>query len=541
MILSMLLLSINILFSQEKIEYKIKSDGEFEYSFIFLNTEIKGIYQGEYYKSKIDGEKYKIPHRNGVLKTVIIPSTTFKSGNLWHEGKLNGNVIIETSKWSFEGNVINGDPVEGKIIYHHDLNSIDANYYDKLKVSYQGKFFNHLYSRGELKFASKKSYEGDFVNGIFEGNGILSIPNNLTYKGNFINGLFEGNGLLTLVNNTTYEGGFKVGKFEGKGVYIQNDTKITGDFQVGKINGNALVNYKNGNVYDGLVMNYFTPNGIGKMSYANGDVEDGTWIEGKFVNGKARYTINKIIWEGNFINHKPIDSGQIIYPDGILYAGEWSSFGDIHDAVNQSINVRTKNGYLLLADKSKYTGFFSISTGIPNGQGVLLLPNGQEKKGNFKAGVLERILTCNEVEIKTKESIDPEIIKTCTWGDYKSVSTGNADYKGRYYYSYQLFKTINTVDVSISNEDFITKDKINLMNFLQHKVNESFNRFAKDKEHADCFIDVEKPKVEWETFGIEFTVEGVQFSYKFGLQDACLASDGDSILLTYDEISRYIQ
>ena len=159
------------LYSQEKQEYKIKSDGEFEYTINFFGEDIKGVYTGEYYKAKIDGEKTKIPHGNGVLTLIANFSESNVSGNSWFEGKLNDVVIVETSKWKFEGHVEFGNPISGKVTYKYNLNALDQSKIGAYKKTYEGTFSNHLYLKGEIIYFSNDQYSGDFVNGIYEGKG----------------------------------------------------------------------------------------------------------------------------------------------------------------------------------------------------------------------------------------------------------------------------------------------------------------------------------------------------------------------------------
>lgn len=58
---------------------------------------------------------------------------------------------------------------------------------------------------------------GDCING--KGKAIYYETNNnsYTYEGNFVNGKWEGDGLLIIPDNATYKGTFKNGEVTGKG------------------------------------------------------------------------------------------------------------------------------------------------------------------------------------------------------------------------------------------------------------------------------------------------------------------------------------
>ncbi len=515
----LIITQLNFAKSQEQKEHKVKTNGEFEYAIVFLGEEIKGVYKGDYYKSKIDGEKLKIPHGNGVLETLLPDNSVFKCGNSWEEGKLTGQVAVETNHWKFNGIVHDGNPISGKIAYKNNLNLIDKNNFDKIHESYEGTFINHQYLKGELIFSSQKKYTGDFVNGLFEGKGTLLFSDGKNYNGDFKNNVFHGKGQMTY-----------------------NNVRVESFFENGVTVGKSEVFYSNGSYFVGDLVDFFTPEGNGKMEYFTGDFENGIWKKGKFISGTAKYNNDESIWDGEFLDNKPSSKGKIKYIDGSEYQGEWSDFGisDISLKIDSKKIVETKNGFLILKDKSKYQGFFYLSSGVPNGRGYLILPNGTEKKGNFVNGIYERNVICIETEKLTKENPDPILLKSCTWGEFKSRSNGETDNKGRYYYTYELFKLIDNKEVSITNQELFKINKEKFLGFVQQKVNESFNNFLKNPETSDCFIGVDSPIVDWEFFNVEFSEAGIVLSFRFGLPDVCLSADGDVLTINYKDVLQYI-
>ena len=74
------------------------------------------------------------------------------------------------------------------------------------------------------------------------GKGIKYYSNgNILYEGDFINGKFEGNRKLIWEDNDFYIGQFKYGLFHGKGIeyYSYGKIKYEGDFINDKYEGNG--------------------------------------------------------------------------------------------------------------------------------------------------------------------------------------------------------------------------------------------------------------------------------------------------------------
>ena len=103
------------------------------------------------------------------------------------------------------------------------------------KIKYSGKFENDQFSgRGILCDDKGNIYEGDFLNGKFEGYGHYKMSNGDNYIGEFKNGLFDGKGQLTDKNGNVFDGDFVKGKREGFGVIITNKgEKIEGKYKNG--------------------------------------------------------------------------------------------------------------------------------------------------------------------------------------------------------------------------------------------------------------------------------------------------------------------
>jgi hypothetical protein len=574
------------LFGQEQV-HKIKSDGEFEYSFKFLQKEIKGIYKGEYFKEKIDGDKQKIPHGKGMLITVLENKTLLRTGKKWSEGKLDSNITVETTNWNFEGEVKNGEPIKGKITYNHEANflaSINIESKNLLPKEYNGSFLNDLYEKGDLIFFNDFKYSGSFLNGLMHGYGKLVHINGRIYEGEFLNGKFNGKGRLIidktiiegefkegeifgksvvkyqngdiyegtlkemfpdgygkyiLKNGDKYEGDFKNGKYEGKGTYTTKDRIISGNFKESKTIGKSFVKFNNGNTYEGDLDNFILQ-GSGKFTYLNGDIEVGEWQKDIFVKGVAKYKIENSTWEGEFVDNYTSGKGKITYNNGSIYKGDWNNGSTSPKNLSDTeLQYSNNDGYLTLPDNSKYEGYFFLKTGLPDGLGKLTLTDGNKKMGMFINGVLNEFkVSCTEKEIFTNDGYDPNIVNTCIFGKYKNISTGYADDAGRYAYGSEISKLVDNKYVLIKNEDIFNKKKSFLLEKLNDEIKIEFNSLI--NEYRDCFEDPNPPTAGWDDFQINFTDTGITFSINFGVSNACRAADGAIIEISFDELLEYI-
>ena len=200
----------------------------------------------------------------------------------------------------------------------YDINKNKLNINEKEKVKgmeikplsnnefYVGHFKNGkiaiYYSDGKLR------YEGDCVDGKYEGIGTYYYEGDNRYEGEWKNGLKHGKGILYYdheTNNIKYDGYFSKGNFEGKGIYYWDDgSYYIGDFVNGLKHGYGTLYKSDGNLkYEGGFINdKFEGNGIyycNSGNYYIGDFKDGS----KHGKGKL-YKINDDVKNGIFVNNK---------------------------------------------------------------------------------------------------------------------------------------------------------------------------------------------------------------------------------------------
>ena len=77
-------------------------------------------------------------------------------------------------------------------------------------------------------------YEGEFLNGKFNGKGKYSYPDGQIYEGDYVNGVKEGNGKLTFPSGRIYEGPFVNGLQHGIGKYTKRGKTVDVLYENGK-------------------------------------------------------------------------------------------------------------------------------------------------------------------------------------------------------------------------------------------------------------------------------------------------------------------
>ncbi|MCE3050610.1 hypothetical protein HAX54_047667 [Datura stramonium] len=155
---------------------------------------------------------------------------------------------------------------------------------------YEGEFHKgRCNGSGVYTFFVNGRYEGDWIDGRYDGYGIESWARGSKYRGQYRQGLRHGYGVYKFFNGDTYAGEWCNGQSHGIGVQNCSDGSCyIGDFKCGVKHGLGCYHFRNGDRYAG---EYFGDkiHGFGVYHFANGHCYEGSWHEGR-KQGYGMYT-----------------------------------------------------------------------------------------------------------------------------------------------------------------------------------------------------------------------------------------------------------
>jgi len=228
-------------------------------------------------------------------------------------------------------------------------------------------------------------FEGETINGIPNGYGIIILPDGDTFEGKFIDGDYI-NGRYRFVTGSVYDGSFKKGKIDGLGTHkFSNGDVYIGGFKNGLKDGKGKYIWNSGDQYDGEWINDIK-DGMGRFLYADGRLRVGEWENGRPWNVKEYDENGKIIveWDNGIKGIKKgklsgikNKFGQWIWSKYRVDNKEWEYEGEIVDGKPNG------NGVLFIL-KHRYEG--SFKNGLMDGQGKYTYPNGSIYEGNWEKG-----------------------------------------------------------------------------------------------------------------------------------------------------------
>ena len=170
-----------------------------------------------------------------------------------------------------------------------------------------------------LSFFLGVSYDGDWEDDLFHGQGTFLWISGSKYQGPFVAGKVHGKGTFTESNGTTYTGFFSNGKKHGRGTTKwPSGQSHHGMWWDGDMSGKGTLNWPNGVQYKGKFKNGLI-NGGGAYLWPNGTQYLGLWKKGRIY--------------GN---------GTLIYPEGRRIQGKWT---------NESLNESIRGGSSAVNDK----------------------------------------------------------------------------------------------------------------------------------------------------------------------------------------------
>ncbi|XP_052201572.1 uncharacterized protein LOC127807610 [Diospyros lotus] len=155
---------------------------------------------------------------------------------------------------------------------------------------YEGEFHKgRCNGSGVYNYFVNGRYEGDWVDGRYDGYGIESWARGSRYRGQYRQGLRHGFGVYRFYTGDAYAGEWLNGQSHGVGVQTCSDGSCyIGEFKCGVKHGLGCYHFRNGDRYAG---EYFGDkiHGFGVYHFANGHCYEGSWHEGR-KQGYGSYT-----------------------------------------------------------------------------------------------------------------------------------------------------------------------------------------------------------------------------------------------------------
>ncbi len=224
----------------------------------------------------------------------------------------------------------------------------------------------------ELTFADGSIYRGAMRGASLHGRGEY-VSKSFKYEGDFSDGLKQGEGTYVWENGDRYQGRFATDRPDGKGRYqFANGDAYEGEVQAGVINGRGSYATKNGDVFDGSFQNG-KPHGVGIYRFASGDRYEGE-MRGGTMEGKGRYVAkNGDRVEGPFTGGRPHGKGTYYFSNGDRYEGDIQA------------GALTGQGTYFYASGMKYEG--ETRLGQPQGKGTFWFLDGTRFEGEFEGGL----------------------------------------------------------------------------------------------------------------------------------------------------------
>uniref|UniRef100_A0A1J3GYW2 Phosphatidylinositol 4-phosphate 5-kinase 1 n=1 Tax=Noccaea caerulescens TaxID=107243 RepID=A0A1J3GYW2_NOCCA len=176
----------------------------------------------------------------------------------------------------------NGDFYEGE--FHKGKCNGSGVYYYFVRGRYEGDWIDGRYDgHGIESWARGSRYKGQYRQGLRHGYGVYRFYTGDCYAGEWFNGQSHGFGVQSCADGSSYVGESRFGVKHGLGSYhFRNGDKYAGEYFGDKIHGFGVYRFANGHCYEGA-WHEGRKQGYGAYSFRNGDAKSGEWDSGNLV------------------------------------------------------------------------------------------------------------------------------------------------------------------------------------------------------------------------------------------------------------------
>jgi len=209
------------------------------------------------------------------------------------------------------------------------------------------------HGHGTMYYEPSKQYfyEGDWVNDVKSGRGLMSVPS-AVYDGSWANDAAHGTGSLQTAKSRMslqLSKGKPLGNFVAQvetgesvaGKFSEHGTVPVGTVRLGSQDvvewvwkdrvpgtGEVRVAFSNGDHYVGVVHN-FKPHGNGHFTFAEGHSYSGSFVDGCMA-GEGSFMFNdNNVYTGGFVGGQFEGKGRYTFGSEYVYEGTWKS-GQMH-------------------------------------------------------------------------------------------------------------------------------------------------------------------------------------------------------------------
>ncbi|XP_009103275.1 phosphatidylinositol 4-phosphate 5-kinase 3 [Brassica rapa] len=202
----------------------------------------------------------------------------------WYIGETETKPEKATKRFVKEGVQFysNGDFYEGE--FHKGKCNGSGVYYYFVRGRYEGDWVDGRYDgHGIESWARGSRYKGQYRHGLRHGYGVYRFYTGDCYAGEWLNGQSYGFGVQSCADGSSYVGESRFGVKHGLGSYhFRNGDKYAGEYFGDKIHGFGMYRFANGHCYEGA-WHEGRKQGYGAYSFRTGDAKSGEWDSGNLV------------------------------------------------------------------------------------------------------------------------------------------------------------------------------------------------------------------------------------------------------------------
>ncbi len=262
-------------------------------------------------------------------------------------------------------------------------------------------------------WGKKTTYVGEIKNKTANGLGmaIYGNGNMRRYTGYFVNGKYEGRGILLYTGGGFLSGTWKNGQMEGMGAYCSPENIFyVGNFKETNQDGQGTSLYNNGNILSGSFKNGLLDGRVIFISNNSQITNDNIYVNGKKNGQGYQYDLaNKKLFEGIWKDgewEKATTGNYASYLKNSSFLGEKTSDHYIMGCTNEKAGLHLTAFYYDIAKKTGYYGTYNNSKledgayvvenekkfvgkykeGVPNGYCYRLTNNKETKSENYQEG-----------------------------------------------------------------------------------------------------------------------------------------------------------